>query len=738
MRRLAGALYACSLIASIAATADEHATTRLEPVTVLDSGEVRDFSVLSGESLRATPPGSSPLKRIESLPGVVWTGSDNLGDYEWGNDLTVRGFGLNQIGFMLDEIPLGSTHYWYQNGIDPNRAVAPENLERIALTPGGGTLESASYNALGAMVRLSTGAPDTQAGVRLKQSIGEYGNLRTYIRGDSGELDSGFKAYLSASGTVADKWKGMGSPGQQPFALFMRDGGGAITGSGGRWGSYHDQLNLKWVQPIGPHQLSLYYGYSDKRENDYADLTFPVYQARGRYFDNYTHWQDALRDVNEDAYFGSAMSYRNDHLAALTGEFHIDSATLKITPYTQADWGYGDWHMPSSDNGTMVDMQYRRSHLESNRSGVNASLSRRWGVHKLAGGLWYEESRFIRKRALYDLLDWQTSPSVDLSAPAATLLHRIYDSYALQAWLKDDITLSEQWLLSLGLKTSRVDTDFADRLGVYPRHSLANRGDVLPQVGSNYRLDENNELFAYYAENVGAIPITVFTTQTFNPEVKPEHSRTVESGWRHAQEGLDSRLSLYYIDYRDRLLQINNCSLLGTCPSLVANVGAVRKWGAEASAQWRFLPDWTMSGTLNVGDSRYLENYVSRGQTVDTAGKTSVDAPQWIAAWELRYQRNGWFAAVKGKYVGERQASYTNDLTAPAFTLWGLVAGYGCQACFGLRELRFQANVENLADKDYIASIGQSGFSASDPLGTNTYVQVGAPRMAFASVEAAF
>lgn len=267
---------------------------------------------------------------------------------------------------------------------------------------------------------------------------------------------------------------------------------------------------------------------------------------------------------------------------------------------------------------------------------------------------------------------------------------------------------------------------------------MDSRGDFLPQLGLNYAWDSDNTWFTYYAENVSAVPITVFTTQTFNPRLKPERSRTLEGGWRHSRDGLDTSLSVYHIDYHNRLLQISNCSLLGTCPSLVANVGAVRKIGVEGSVQWRFLPDWTAYAALNYGDSRYQENYQSAGGSVATADKTTVDSPQWIASWELRRQYGGWFAAVRGKYVGERQASYTNDLAAPAFALWSLGAGYACQACFGLPSLRVQANAENLTDRDYIATLGQSGFSASDPTGAGTYVQAGAPRMLFGSVEVGF
>lgn len=711
----------------------------LAPIIVLGQRDIRGLSSVSGSALREAPAGTSPLKLVNQIPGVAWTGSDNLGAYEWGNDLSVRGFGLNQIGFMLDDIPLGSTHFWYATGIDPNRAIIAEDLANMTLTPGSGTLEVPSSNALGATIRLTSGIPEKEFGLRFKQSVGSYRNDRSFVRVDSGELTSGLSGYVSVASSMADKWKGMGSSGQQVFGLFSRDAGEAVTGAGARWGSYHDQLNFKLTQALGEHRLTFFYAYSDKRENDYADLTLPVLQARGYQFDNYTAWKDALLDTDEDAYFGSSMSYRRDHLAALSGEFRLGTHTrLKLTPYAQREWGYGDWHLPSSSNGVMTNMQYRRSQVRSDRNGINANLTIEAGQHEFDVGLWLEQSRYARQRYLYDLVDWRSSPTANLDAPVASLMNRIYDTSTAQFFARDQILLDEQWLLSVGAKVSQVQANFNELQGLFPANSLSSRSSFLPQIGLSYQHTPGNEFFGYYAENVGAIPITVFTTSNFNRNIEPEHTKTLEAGWRHGEAGLTTSLSVYAIHYRNRLLQINNCTLLGTCPSLLANVGTVDKKGVEASVQKRFQGRWTAYGALAYNDSRYEDDYLSQGQIVPTAGKVPVNSPIWLASWELRYERGGSFAALRGKYTGQRYASYSNDLAVPGYTLWGLSTGYACQHCLGLQRVEAQLSVENLGNREYIATLGQSGFSASDPSGSNTYVQVGAPRMVWFSVSGTF
>lgn len=710
----------------------------LDPVIVLGKS-VRTSNSLSPEEIGDSAPGTSPLKLINLLPGASYTGSESFGAYEWGNDLSIRGFSGGQIGATLDHIPLGSNHFWYYSGIEAHRAIIAENLDRITVTPGSGALDVASYNALGAAMQLSSRMPEREFSARAGQMVGQRNAYRTYASLDSGEMDNGMSAYFSAATATSGKWKGMASPGQSPWDMFNRDDGNAVTGAGARWGNYHDQLNLKAFMPLAKHSLTLFYAYSDKRENDYADLTLPVYRQSGRNFDNYSDWRDAIRDVNEDAYFGSAMSYRNDHLLALTGSFQLGgNSQLEVTPYLHRDWGNGDWHIPYSENGAMTGMKFRRSKLYLDRSGINGQLTINQGKSRWSAGLWLEESRFKRQRYLYDLYDWQTSPAVNLDSTVATLLDRRYNMHTAQLFLRYDTPVVERIKLSLGAKTMRIKTDFTDLLGAYSNNTLVTDKPFLPQVGINWQINVGEEIFAYYAENASALPITAFTTRNFNPDIKPETSRTLETGWRSRSRRWEASASAYWISYRDRLLQIANCTLLGTCPSLLANVGSVRTSGAELSLTSRLTSEFSWHNALSYNDSRYLDNYVSAGSSVPTADKMVVNSPRRQFATALSYRWDAFFARLSGKYTSERAASYTNDLKVPGFALWSLAAGYERNHFLGLREFRAQFNVENLSNRDYLATLGAAGYYASDPTGTSTYAQVGAPRLAYVSMTGKF
>jgi iron complex outermembrane receptor protein len=66
--------------------------------------------------------GSSPIKLIESLPGVNYTAADPFGAYEWAVNINIRGFQKDQLGYTLDRVPLGDMSYGNYNGLHISRA----------------------------------------------------------------------------------------------------------------------------------------------------------------------------------------------------------------------------------------------------------------------------------------------------------------------------------------------------------------------------------------------------------------------------------------------------------------------------------------------------------------------------------------------------------------------------------------------------------------------------------------
>jgi iron complex outermembrane receptor protein len=102
--------------------------TSSEQVTVILEGETRDVQSVSSKLMLEAAPGTSPIAVLGRLPSVSITSADPYGAYEWAVRISIRGFGQNQLGFTLDDVPLGDMSYGNLNGLHISRALIDENM----------------------------------------------------------------------------------------------------------------------------------------------------------------------------------------------------------------------------------------------------------------------------------------------------------------------------------------------------------------------------------------------------------------------------------------------------------------------------------------------------------------------------------------------------------------------------------------------------------------------------------
>ena len=145
--------------------ADPARSQALEEVVVLGRGETRQVQAITAQQIEYLPPGTSPLKAIEKLPGVNFQAADPYGSYEWSTRITVRGFNQNRIGFTLDGVPLGDMTYGNHNGLHISRAIPTELVGRAVLSQGTGSIDTASLSNLGGAVEFFSASPETEFGM---------------------------------------------------------------------------------------------------------------------------------------------------------------------------------------------------------------------------------------------------------------------------------------------------------------------------------------------------------------------------------------------------------------------------------------------------------------------------------------------------------------------------------------------------------------------------------------------
>jgi iron complex outermembrane receptor protein len=750
--------------ATAAAPAEE-----ITEVIVYGQGQSRQLQTLKGSELSLEAAGTSPLKAIDKLPGVSFQSADAFGAYEWSTRITLRGFNQNQLGFTLDGVPLGDMSYGNHNGLHISRAIISEDVGRVDLMQGAGALSTASTSNLGGTLQFFSRNPAQDMGGELAGTIGSDSMHRLYGRFETGTLESlgGLRAFVSVADQKSDKWKGGGEQKQQ-------------------------QISAKAVLPLGEGELTGFINHSERREQDYQDMSFEMIGRLGRDWDNFQpnyaaaigvattlnnpalyvsgqldpssgYWTG--KGVNpyaaygvanpDDAYYYGA-GVRDDDLMALSYETPInDMIKVSGTIYNHTNKGQGLWVTPytvSPNFGTAgattnnAPLSIRTTEYDIDRTGAFGEVNFDLGAHQVTAGLWVEDNDFNQARRFYG--ETLNAPSRDSlgfqSNPFKTSWEYKFNTKTTVGYVQDVWTLSERLKLNYGFKAMKVENSVSTVTGSALSGKIKSDDSFLPQAGIVFKALPEVELFGSYSENMAAY-VSAATSGPFGSQsqtivnyvsqnLKPESSKTFEGGLRLNLSNFRGVAAVYHVDFSDRLLAIQQgASILGNA-SVLSNVGSVKTNGVELGGTWRFTDSLRLSSSYSYNDSKYADNYTSNGVTYQTKDKSVVNTPKHMLSADLSYDNGTLFATAGAKYTGDRYYTYENiGGKVEGFTTVDATLGYRFPA-----NIDVQLNVTNLTDENYISTVGSGGFVNRDTAGTTMTLLPGAPRQAFVTVRKRF
>lgn len=731
------------------------ATADAEEIVVLGRGQARQVQELGAADIALEVSGTSPLKAIDKLPGVNFQAADPFGAYEWSARISIRGFSQNQLGFTLDGIPLGDMNYGNHNGLHISRAIISENIGRVEVAQGAGSLAAASTSNLGGTIEFFSREPADRFGVEASGTYGSEDTKRAFIRLDSGEIASGGpRLSLSYAWADADKWKGDGVQRQH-------------------------QVNARIVQPVGDGQFFGFVNYSDRRENDYQDLSAGMIDRLGYGWDNFAkNWDLAVQVAKiyqnqvsqsgasvqplpypglglifpapiatvDDAYYDAA-GLRKDWLAGVGVDAPLnDYWTMKVMGYYHGNEGRGLWFTPYVTTPGGAPMTIRTTEYEIERYGIVASSIVTLGANKIELGMWYEDNDFNQARRFYGLADTAGAPSRSSlkfpKDPLATQWDFDFNTQTLQYHVQDTLDLGSFQINAgwKGLRVTNVATPIVS--GGLASGRTEAKDWFLPQAGLLYRLNDDNELFASYTENMRAFESSATggpfaTTQAgFDAlDLKPETSTTYELGFRTKSSRFQAVVAGYYVDFKDRIIAFANGSGIQGNPAILQNVGDVRSWGIEAAGTYRVTPELSLFASYAYNDSEYQDDVIDASVTpavviAETAGKTVVNSPKHLAKGEITWDNGSFFVRVGANYTSKRYYSYENDVDVDGFVIVDASIGYRLND-----RISIQANATNLFDKEYVSTIGTNGFANS---GDSQTLLAGAPQQFFVTLKAGF
>ncbi|UPT62767.1 MAG: TonB-dependent receptor [Hyphomonadaceae bacterium JAD_PAG50586_4] len=724
-----------------------------EEIIVFGRGETRQQSSITADAIAIEAPGTSPLKAIERLPGVSFQSADPFGSYEWSARVSLRGFNQNQLGFTLDGVPLGDMSYGNHNGLHISRAAIADNVARVDVAQGSGALGTASASNLGGTVQFAQRRPSEEFGIDVGLTAGSDQMLRGLVRLDTGAVLGGLRGSLSYADQSASKWKGWGE-------------------------QVHRQFGASAVAPIGAGELYGFFNWSERRENDYQDMTLEMIDRLGADWDNISNdWDlavdaaDAYQNATplpapfatiDDAYF-DASGLRDDMIGALRFEYPITEAfSVSAMVYGHQNEGQGLWWTPYvatpagalSQSGAVIadpgPISVRTTEYDIERYGFVGSATLELGNHELEAGVWVEDNDFNQARRFYgtsradqgrDSLEFQSNPF-------ATQWEYDFTTETQLLYVQDTWSVTDALTVFAGFKSLTVENSAATIVGDNKDGTIEASDDFIPQAGFAYDLNDNHQIFGSFAENMrayessatgGPFSATAAGFAALRETLEPETSRTYELGWRFRVGDFQGSAAIYDVEFENRLLTVALGAPIEGLGNGIQNVGGVEAQGFELAALWQMNDAWSLFGSYSHNESTYADNVLdgTGALVAATAGKTVVNTPENLFRVELGYDNGGgFFGTLAAAYTGERAANYLNDVIVDAYSLFELTAGYRFQNAGPLLDgTEIQFNVTNLTDEDYISTVGSGGFGNS---GDNQTFLPGAPQQVFVTLRRRF
>lgn len=660
--------------------------------------------------------GVNVFRAIELTPSLNVQTDDAYG--LGGGSIRLRGFDDRQIGVTIDGMPLNDSGNF---ALYPHEYADVENLESITVERGAVSKRSPFYVEIGGAIRITTRPPSNKFGITLFPKYGTNDFRRIFFRVDTGRLPLGTKAFFSYSHTEADKWKG---PGKHP--------------------EYRDHYTLGFQQNIGRLFWEFYYDLNVQLNYFYRPLNYQqaLDLERFRRFD-YTpnlifpggnglvHNNATIRDNNLNYYKFYKNPYTNHQLRA---NFELEiTKDIKLTfkPYMWIGRGSGTSATTFTIRGNTY-IAYREAYNYTDRPGFIAEINFKVLQGNLYTGFWYERS---------ELKQWQPSFPVRVNPDGSyTLITSTVGTPRFQYnYIQKTITTTNtpyvfyetselfgRLDLNVGMRFASVKRDFSNYLTTnmpyYPRDGIFDDPNLrkdprlsyvktyrktLPSFGVGFKLTENIYPYFAYAKNfrvppnfIGTIPTNVDAQFVVN-QLKPEESHSYDLGVRFEFDKFYVVPSLYYVDYKNRLIRIAD----PTDPNLIylRNAGKVEAYGYELEVginPFRFL---SMYGSYSYNVAEFKDNCttLATGNPVcGIRGNQVPDTPKNMLKAGMHLRLYGFNIKPSVQYIGSRYGTVDNRERIPSYTLVNLSVDRRIT-----RDIRLYVDVVNLTDKKYIGRI---------------------------------
>lgn len=580
---------------------------------------------------------------LAPVPGVF---SQNRYNLAQGLRPSIRGFGargnfgVRGVRVLVDGVPL--TMPDGQTELDGLDLGLVERMEVIR-----GPASVLYGNAAGGVLAIQTREPTAEPHAAVELSGGELGYRR--LRAEASGMHDNLGGLLAFNSTQLDAYR-----------EHSRAETNSLTGK------------LRWYSDAG--RLGLSFNAIDNRAEDPGGLTAAEVRA------------DRSQAAPNNLRFDADEYIRQQRLALVWDGFASGADEYQLRSYV-AHREFGNRLSFTNGGQTTFDR------LSGGVGGHYSHHREVFGLpHKLTVGFDVETQEDDRRR--YDNLLGTRGNLTQRQDESA-------DSSGL--FIEDEITLSDNWQATLGLRYDKVRLAVDDRFLADGRDDSGSRNleDWNYSLGLSYRLSAHQSLYGRISTSFETPTVNELANPAgggFNPGLSPAQALNREIGLKGEWSTLRYELALFSMDLEDELVTYTLPGQPGR--NFYRNAGESSRDGLEASLQWRWHDNWRLTTAYTYSRYRF-DTYQVAG--ADLQGNQIAGLPRQTLFAELGYEHEGAYARLNVSAYDHMFADDRNSVRVPGYALTNLRLGKRFD--WGEQSWEPYLGVDNLLDRRYFDNV---------------------------------
>ncbi len=685
----------------MAALCAAHGATAQEADSVSMFQEIQKVEVTAIRAKKGTPIAYSNLSREEieernygedipsllaNLPSVVISSESGTGIGS--TSFRVRGTDPTRINVTLNGVPMNDaeTHsvYWYDT---PDLV---SSLGSVQLQRGVGT-STAGTGAFGASLNMTSAPSASNFSGRASLSYGSFNTAKQEIALSSGLLGGHWAIDGRLSHLASDGYVERASSNLSSYML--------------QAGYYKGRTSVKLLSFGGVAKVYLAYtGLSaeqmaeNRRYNPEGEIIIndKVVGFFDDHTDNYTQINNqlVLNHTFNDKWHISATA----HYTYGNGYYRNYKNDQKLKKYGLA---------PIEVGGALVERTnlLRKKTMGNNFGGVVGSATYTAKRLSLAMGL---------SASLYDGVHYgEVAGLTEAPEFPTTEYYRNYTTkWDASCFAKVD------WLIAKGLNLyadvqyrhithiiAGVNDNFDDTTGAMQRLDINRRYNFFnPKLGVHYTFAKSHSIYASAAVGQKEPTRNNFTDIRKGEYPRAEKMLDIEAGYALRTKRIDLSLNLYYMLYRDQLVQTGELSDTGEL--LSRNVANSYRRGIEVSLSAIATKWLTVGGNATLSQNHILDYTDYIDDVAFYRGRTTIAySPAVIAGLFIDAHTHGFAARLSTRYVSKQYLTNGEyeDLTLPRYCVSDLDLSYTLRTK-RVEKVRFGVKIGNLFNAKYCAS----------------------------------